>query len=78
VWNASIDRYPAVIVRYTGAADVVAALDFAREADLPVAVRGGGHNVAGNAVCDDGVVIDLSGMKGIRVDPDRRIEHAQG
>lgn len=77
VWNASIDRYPAVIVRCTGVADVVGALDFARESDLPVAVRGGGHNVAGNAVCDDGLVIDLSGMKGIRVDPDRWIAYAQ-
>lgn len=77
VWNASIDRYPAVIVRCTGVADVIGALDFARETDLPVAVRGGGHNVAGNAVCDDGLIIDLSGMTGIRVDPDRRVVHAQ-
>lgn len=77
VWNASVDRYPAVIVRCTGAADVIGALDFARGTDLPVAVRGGGHNVAGNAVCDDGLVIDLSEMKGIRVDRDRRIAQAQ-
>jgi len=72
IWNGSIDRYPALIARCTGAADVVAALRFAREHELLVAVRGGGHNVAGNAVCDGGVVLDLSPMKGIRVDPARR------
>jgi FAD/FMN-containing dehydrogenase len=77
VWNASIDRHPAVIVRCAGAADVVGALDFARASGLPVAVRGGGHNVAGNAVCDGGIVVDLSAMKGIRVDPERRIALAQ-
>jgi hypothetical protein len=71
VWNAMIDRRPALIVRCSGVADVLAAVQHARREDVPVAVRGGGHNVAGNAVCDGGLVIDLSPMKGIRVDPVR-------
>ena len=77
VWNATIDRRPAVIARCHGVADVVRALDVARTYDLPIAVRGGGHNVAGNAVCDDGIVIDLSAMKGIHVDPAARTARAQ-
>jgi FAD/FMN-containing dehydrogenase len=70
VWNGMVDKRPVIIARCTGVADVVAAVTFAKEHGLLVAVRGGGHNVAGNAVCDDGIVIDLSGMKGVRVDPD--------
>jgi DNA-binding HxlR family transcriptional regulator len=70
VWNGAIDRRPAFIAGCRGPDDVVAALRFARERDLPVAVRGGGHGVAGTAVCDDGVVVDLSPMKAIHVDPD--------
>src|SRR5205085_1727250 len=66
VWNGMIDRYPALILRCAGAADVIAGLRFARERELVVAVRGGGHNVAGFGTCDDGVVLDLSPMKGIR------------
>jgi FAD/FMN-containing dehydrogenase len=77
VWNAMIDRRPAVIARCTGVADVVAAVDFARDNGLLVAVRGGGHNVAGNAVCDDGIVIDLSRLRGVRVDPCSRTARAQ-
>src|SRR5829696_6282964 len=77
VWNAMIDKRPAVIVRCAGVADVIAAVNFAREAGLPVSVKGGGHNVAGKAVCDDGVMIDLSLMKGIRVDPARQIARAE-
>ncbi len=69
VWNALIDRRPALIARCAGAADVVAAATFAREQGLLVSIRGGGHNVAGSAVCDGGLMIDLSPMKGIRVDP---------
>jgi FAD/FMN-containing dehydrogenase len=68
VWNGMIDKHPALIARCAGVADIIAAVNFAREQGLQVAVRGGGHNVAGNAVCDGGLVIDLSPMKGIRVD----------
>ncbi len=72
VWNGMIDRRPGAIVRPTGAADVAAAVKFARARGVLVSIRGGGHNVAGNAVCDGGMVIDLSRMKGIRVDPARK------
>jgi FAD/FMN-containing dehydrogenase len=72
VWNWSVDRRPAVIVRCAGAADVIRALAFARDHGLQVAVRGAGHNVTGSAVCDAGLVVDLSAMKGIRVDPAAR------
>jgi FAD/FMN-containing dehydrogenase len=78
VWNGMIDRRPALIARCAGVADVIAAVRFARDHDLGVAVRGGGHNVAGTAVCDDGLIIDLSGMRGIRVDPAHRTARAEG
>lgn len=78
VWNGMIDRRPALIVRCKGAADVINAVNFARENDLLVAVRGGGHNVAGTAVCDDGIVIDLSEMRSVRVDPVARVAQVQG
>ncbi len=77
VHNGIIDRRPALIARCQGAADVVAALGFAREHDLEVAVRGGGHNVAGRCVVDEGMVVDLSAMKGMHVDPERRVARAQ-
>ena len=77
IWNGAIDRRPACIARCTGVADVVAAVRLARERDLLVAVRSGGHGVAGHAVCDQGLVIDLSPMKGIRVDPQARTARAQ-
>ncbi|WP_458112347.1 FAD-binding oxidoreductase [Arthrobacter sp. R1-13] len=70
VWNGSIDRYPALIARCTGVADIRAALRLARSQDLLVAVRGGGHSFPGLSVCDDGMLIDLGPMKGIRVDPE--------
>jgi FAD/FMN-containing dehydrogenase len=77
IWNGAIDRRPALIARCTGAADVRAAVGFAREREFVVAVRGGGHNVAGTAVCDGGIVIDLSPMKGTWVDPRARVARAQ-
>ncbi|MGH2705850.1 MAG: FAD-binding oxidoreductase [Actinomycetota bacterium] len=77
VHNGMIDKRPAAIARCTGVADVKAALQFGLEHTLPIAVRGGGHNVAGKAVVDDGIVIDMSGMKGMRVDPARRVIAAQ-
>ena len=77
VWNGMIDKRPALIARCTGTADVAAAVRFARSHDLLVAVRGGGHNVAGHAVCDSGLVIDLSAMKGIQVDPVKGTARAQ-
>jgi FAD/FMN-containing dehydrogenase len=77
-WNTLFDRRPGASVRCTGAADVVAAITIARERKLLVSVRGGGHNVAGASVCDDGLMIDLSAMRGIRVDPNQRIAQAQG
>jgi FAD/FMN-containing dehydrogenase len=75
--NAMIDRRPALIARCAGVADVLAAVRFARKHDVLVAVRAGGHNVAGNAVCDGGLVIDVSPMKGIRVDPGARTVQTQ-
>ena len=77
VWNGLIERRPGAIARCTGVADVIDAVNFAREHGLLVAVRGGGHNAAGLAVCDGGLVIDLSPMKGIRVDPWARTVQAQ-
>ena len=72
VWNGMIDRHPALIAQCTEASDVISALRFARENDFMVAVRGGGHHVAGYAVCDDGLVIDMSSMRDIQVDPENR------
>ncbi|NUC73584.1 FAD-binding oxidoreductase [Haloterrigena sp. SYSU A558-1] len=77
VWNGMIDKRPGLIARCRGVGDVISAVNFARENDLLVAVRGGGHNVAGTAVCDDGLVIDLSGMRGVWVDPDARTGRVQ-
>ena len=72
VWNAMIDRRPALVARCETTGDVVAAVRFARTHDLLVSVKGGGHNVAGHAVCNGGLLIDLSRMQGVRVDPDAR------
>jgi FAD/FMN-containing dehydrogenase len=78
IWNGAIDRRPALIARCVGADDVVTAVRFARERDMLVAVRGGGHAVAGHSMCDGGLVIDLSLMKSTRVDPSTRTAHAAG
>ena len=72
IWNAMIDRKPAMIARCASADDVVQAVNFARQNDLVVSIRGGGHNIAGNAVCDDGLMIDLSLMKSVQVDAKAR------
>jgi FAD/FMN-containing dehydrogenase len=78
VWNGTVDRHPLLVARACGTADVAAAVRFARDHDLEIAVRGGGHNVAGTAVCDDGIVIDLSAMRAVSVDPVQRTTHVQG
>ena len=78
IHNGMIDRKPALIARCLGTADIVDAINVARTYGLDLAVRGGGHNVAGRAVCDDGLMLDLSLMKGIHVDPVRRTARAQG
>ena len=78
VYNAMIDRRPAAVVRAANAGDVMAAVDFARENGIDVAVRGGGHSVPGFGTCDGGVVIDLTGMRGVRVDPATSTARAEG
>ena len=78
LWNGMISKKPALIVRCANVDDVVKAVDFARENELLVAVRGGGHGVAGSAVCEGGLVVDLSSMKSIQVDPGRRTVRAEG
>jgi FAD/FMN-containing dehydrogenase len=76
-WNGAVDRRPAVIVRCTGADDVVTGVRFARQNRLPIAVRGGGHSIPGLSVCDGGLMVDLAPMKRIEVDPDRRLATAE-
>src|SRR5262245_35516014 len=78
IWNATVDKHPAVIVRCSTTSDVVRAVNFARESGLTLAVRGGGHNIAGSALCDDGLVIDLSRMKAVHVNPDARRATIEG
>ncbi len=77
VWNAMIDRHPAAIVSCVGAADVIACLRFVREHDTPFTIRGGGHNISGLAVADGALMIDLSGMRGVFVDPEERTASVQ-
>ncbi len=78
VWNGMIDRFPAIVARPTNAPDVISAIRFAREQQLIVAVRSGGHSIPGFSTCDGGIVIDLSAMRGVRIDPGRRIARANG
>lgn len=77
IYNAMIDKHPAVIVRCGEVPDILRAVEFARAHNLAVAIRGGGHNVAGKALCDQGIVIDLSAMKGVRIDPIARTVQAE-
>lgn len=78
VFNGMIDKRPALVARCAGVADVIAAIHFAREKHLLAAIRGGGHGVAGNAVCDGGLVIDLSAMRSVHVEPETRTARAEG
>src|SRR3954464_8153969 len=78
IWNGAIRRRPALIASCTGTADVLAVLRFARDRGLEISVRGGGHAVAGHAVCEDGVLIDVSPMTSVRVDPQSRRARAGG
>ena len=78
VWNAMVDKRPALIARCSGTADVINCVNFARENGLLISVRGGGHNFPGNSVCSDGLMIDLSRMTGVRVDPVAKTVRAQG
>src|SRR3954452_15584808 len=78
IWHGAHDRYPAVITRCAGVADVIRTVDLARSEGLPLAVRGGGHSIPGFSTVDDGIVLDLTLMRGIQVDPDRRRVTAQG
>jgi hypothetical protein len=78
IWNASVGKRPRLIARCSGVADVVAAVEFARSNNLLTAIRGGGHNVGGRALCDDGLVTDLSGMRSVYVDPSKGTVRVQG
>jgi hypothetical protein len=78
IWNGMFDRRPALIARCIGVADVIASVNFARDNNVPVAVRGGGHSLPGQSVCDDGLMLDLSLMNGVRVDPVTRTVRAEG
>ena len=78
VWNGMVDKRPALIARCAGVADVIATVTFARDHNLLVSVRGGGHNIAGKAVCNGGLMIDLSRMRGIQVDPVTRTARVEG
>jgi FAD/FMN-containing dehydrogenase len=78
IWNGQVDRYPAVIARCRDTSDVATALRYARSAGMAVAVRGGGHNVAGHPLCDGELVIDVSGMRDVTVHPDSGRATVQG
>src|SRR5437016_12270315 len=78
VWNEMIDRKPLMIVRCRGTLDVVQAVTFARDHRVPLSVRGGGHGVSGTAICEGGLVVDLSSMNAVQVDPGRQLATAEG
>src|ERR1700730_8496177 len=78
IWNAMIAKRPALIARVTGSADVIACVNFAHDNGVPLSIRGGGHNVAGPALCEGGLMIDMSSRRGVRVDPARRIVRVEG
>src|SRR4029450_8520565 len=78
VWNGMVDKRPVLIARCTGMADVITAVTFARDHNLLVSVRGGGHSVAGKAVCNGGLMIDLSWMRGVQADPGTRTARVDG
>src|SRR5215469_16428206 len=78
IWNASVDKHPRFIARCSGVADIIAAVNFARANNLLTSIRGGGHNVGGRALCDDGLVIDLSRMRSVFVDPATRRVRVHG
>jgi FAD/FMN-containing dehydrogenase len=77
IWNGAHDRYPALVAQCAGTADVIRAIEFARSEELRVAVRSGGHSIPGHSTVDGGIVVDLSPMQGIRVDPQRRVVRAE-
>jgi FAD/FMN-containing dehydrogenase len=77
IWNAMIDKRPAIVARCAGVSDVLRSVAFVRQHDLLVGVRGGGHNIAGNALCDGGFQIDLSPLRSVRVDPRARRAHVE-
>ncbi len=78
IWNGMHDKHPALIVQPSGVADVISAVNFAREQDLLLAIKSGGHNVAGNALCDDGLLLDMSSMRGVHVDPVAKTAYVEG
>ena len=77
IWNAMIDRRPGLVIQCAGVNDVKCAVDFVRSNGLCSSVKGGGHNIAGSAVCENGVLIDLSGMRSVRIDPKAKIAHVE-
>src|SRR5687767_9042455 len=78
VWNGMVDRRPAIVLRPASSTEVSTAIGFAREQELAIAVKSGGHSIPGLSTCDDGAVIDLSRMRGVEVDPEQRVARVNG